>query len=110
MKDPQFIAATLFVKKPERVEALLFIMTLSLAVYAALEYRIRQELDEKKETVPNQLGKNVKNPTTRWIFQSFSNIHVLYGQKEKSILNLKPIHKQIINLLGDKYHKYYFLI
>ncbi len=27
LKDPQFIAATLFVKKPERIEALLFIMT-----------------------------------------------------------------------------------
>jgi transposase len=110
LKDPQFIAATLFVKKPERVEALLFIMTLALTVYAALEYKIRQQLVEKNETVPNQLGKQVKNPTTRWVFQCFSNIHVLYGQNEKSILNLKTINQQIINLLGDKYHKYYFLI
>jgi transposase len=110
LKDPQFIAATLFVKKPERVEALLFIMTLALTVYAALEYKIRQQLVKKNETVPNQLGKQVKNPTTRWVFQCFSNIHVLYGQNEKSILNLKPINQQLINLLGDKYHKYYFLI
>lgn len=110
LKDPQFIAATLFVKKPERVEALLFIMTLALTVYAALEYKIRQQLAEKNETVPNQLGKQVKNPTTRWVFQCFSNIHVLYGQNEKKILNLKPINQQLINLLGDKYHKYYFLI
>jgi transposase len=28
LKDPQFMAATFFVKNPERVEALLFIMTL----------------------------------------------------------------------------------
>lgn len=110
LKDPQFLAATLFVKKPERVEALLFIMTLSLTIYAALEYRIRQQLDEKSETVPNQLGKQVKNPTTRWVFQCFSNIHVLYGENEKIILNIKPINQQIIKLLGDKYYKYYFLI
>lgn len=110
LKDPQFIAATLFVKKPETVEALLFMMTLALTVYAALEYRIRQQLDEKNETVPNQLGKQVKNPTTRWVFQCFSNIHVLYGQEKNIILNLKPINQQIINLLGDKYNKYYFLI
>ena len=44
LKDPQFLAATIFVKKPERVEALLFIMTLSLTVYAAIEYKIRQKL------------------------------------------------------------------
>lgn len=110
LKDPQFIAATLFVKKPERVEALLFIMTLALTVYAALEYRIRQKLDEKNETIPNQLGKQVKNPTTRWVFQCFSNIHVLYGQEKNIILNLKPINQQILNLLGEKYGKYYFLI
>ncbi|MBK8657186.1 MAG: hypothetical protein IPN20_25565 [Haliscomenobacter sp.] len=34
LKDPQFIASSFFVKKPERVEALLFIMTLCLSVYA----------------------------------------------------------------------------
>lgn len=41
LKDPQFIASSLFVKKTQRVEALLFIMTLCLILYAALEHEIR---------------------------------------------------------------------
>jgi len=38
------LTAKKIVKKPERVEALLFIMALCLSVYAAIEYRIRQKL------------------------------------------------------------------
>jgi transposase len=89
LKDPQFMATNMFVKKPERVEALLFIMTLCLTVYAALEYRIRQQLEQKQETFDNQLGKPVKNPTTRWVFQCFSNITVLYGLKKPAFLNIR---------------------
>ena len=111
LKDPQFLAATIFLKKPERVEALLFIMTLCLTVYAALEHRVRQQLQEKDLTFPNQLGKKVKNPTTRWIFQTFANINLLHNQADKStiIINLKPDNVFIIKLLGEKYKKYYFL-
>lgn len=109
LKDPQFMASTIFVKKPQRVEALLFIMTLSLTIYAAIEYSIRQKLNNNNDTLPNQIGKEVKNPTSRWIFQLFSNIHVLYGNDNPLILNLLPINLKIIKLLGINYHKYYFL-
>ena len=110
LKDPQFLASTIFVKKPERVEALLFLMTLSLTVYAAIEYRIRQALKQQDLTFPNQLGKPIKNPTARWVFQCFSNITLLYNQNKPKpiILNLKPNNHLIIKLLGEKYFKYYF--
>ena len=65
LKDPQFVAASFFVKKPERVEALLFIMTLCLSVYAAIEYKARQVLIKTNQTLPNQINKQVKNPTAR---------------------------------------------
>jgi len=109
LKDPQFMASTLFVKKPERVEALLFIMTLCLSVHAAIEYRIRQNLQEQNQTVPNQLGKQINNPTTRWIFACFTGIHILYTENRTIILNIKPLHIKILNIFGQKYHKYYFL-
>ena len=110
LKDPQFMASTLFVKKPERIEALLFIMTLCLSVYAAIEFRIRQALILLNLTLPNQLGKQVKNPTARWIFTYFSNITILYVNQQPKILNFKDLHRKVIDLLGLKYHKYYFLI
>jgi len=109
LKDPQFVAASLFVKKPERVEALLFIMTLCLTVYAAIEHRLRQRLEQQNETLPNQIGKQVKNPTARWAFELFIGIHVLYGQGRPIVLNIKPLHLKIIGLLGPKYKKYYLI-
>lgn len=56
-KDPQFMASTLFLKSPQRVMALMMVMTVCLLVYAALEYRIRQSLDEHEQAFPNQKGQ-----------------------------------------------------
>ena len=85
-------------------------MTLSLTVYAAIEYKIRQKLKENDTTIPNQIGKEVKNPSARWVFQTFNGIHVLYGKEKPVILNLNNINTKIIGLLGDNFRKYYFLI
>ncbi|MBE8233320.1 MAG: IS1634 family transposase [Endozoicomonadaceae bacterium] len=108
LKDPQFLAATLFLKKPERIMALLMIMTLSLLIYATIEHRIRGLLNEKNETFPDQKGKPTKKPTTRWIFQSFSGIHVLsINQNQVLILNLKEKHSIILRLMGENFQKIY---
>lgn len=81
------MASSFFVKKPQRVEALLFIMTLCLTVYAALEYKLSQQLERQGQTLPNQLGKPITNPTMRWIFALFTGIHILYGMPQLMVLN-----------------------
>jgi transposase len=65
LKDPQFLASSLYLKKPERIMALLMVMTVCLLVYAALEYRIRLALQTHNATFPNQKGQRVQTPTTR---------------------------------------------
>ncbi len=108
LKDPQFLASTLYLKKPERIMALLMIMTLSLLIYAALEHKIRKALHENDETFPNQLGKPIKKPTARWVFQCFSGIHVLIINKVHNlIMNLKKIHYKLLRLLGKKFEYIY---
>jgi len=111
LKDPQFVASSFFVKKPERLEALVFIMTLCLCVYAAIEYRIRQQLKDQQQTLPNQLGKEVQNPTARWVFQLFAGIHLLSIQSngQHLVINLKPIHLKIMKLIGSHVQKYYLV-
>jgi len=54
LKDPEFLASSLYLKKPERIMALLMVMTVCLLVYAALENRIRQALQGHDATFPNQ--------------------------------------------------------
>jgi transposase len=73
LKDPRFLASSLYLKKPERIMA----MTVCLLVYAALEYRIRKGLTDSQATFPSQKGQPGQNPTARWVFQYFGGIHLL---------------------------------
>jgi transposase len=113
LKDPLFFASGLFLEKPERIMALLMIMGLALLVYALAEHKLRRELIEKEETVPNQVGKPTQRPTMRRVFQVFEGIDVLLIAEPlgptRLVLNLKPIHYKILNLLGPEIRKCYFL-
>jgi len=104
LKSPEFLSDSLFLKKPERIEAMLMIMTLCLMVYASLEYKIRKELKTQNKTFPNQLGKPIQNPTARWVFECFFAIHILYiAQAQKMVVGLNDKHQLILELLGVKY-------
>mgnify|MGYP001149354016 CR=1 FL=1 len=108
LKDPNIVGSSLFVQKPERMMAILMIMTLCLLVYSALEYVTRTLLKKQNLTYKNQIGKQVQNPTMKWIFECFEGIHILHmPDKQRVVLNLKERHRQIINLLGNCYSKYY---
>jgi transposase len=109
LKDPQFFASSLYLKKPERIMALLMVMTVCLLVYAALEYRIRTALKAHDATFPDQKGKPVQNPTARWVFHYFIGIHVLRirGQWDSIVVNLTEEHQALLRLLGTPYERLY---
>jgi transposase len=104
LKDPWFMANTLFLKSPKRIMALMMIMTLCLLIYGALEYRIRQSLQQHQQTFPTQLGTTTAKPTARWVFQFFAGIHVLLIDScREVILNSNIYHQQLLKLLGEHY-------
>ena len=108
LKDPEFLASTLYLKKPERIMALLMVMTVCLLVYAALEYRIRRALQGHDATFPNQQGKRVQNPTARWVFHYFVGIHLLIAPGQWPIvLNLTDEHRNLLQILGKPYMAFY---
>lgn len=101
LKDPRVVADSLYVQKPSRVAALLFVMVCCLLVYSALEYRIRTGLKQNDQTVPDQKNKPTQKPTARWIFEVFIGIHVLtLPDRTEMVLNLKPPQRTVIQLLG----------
>ena len=108
LKAPQFLASSLYLKKPQRLMALLRVMTVCLLVYAALEYRIRTALKEHAATFPDQKGQRIQNPTARWVFHYFVGIHVLSipGQG-RMMLNLTDEHQHLLQLLGKRYAWFY---
>ncbi|MCP3673473.1 MAG: IS1634 family transposase, partial [Gammaproteobacteria bacterium] len=66
LKSPDFLTSSLYLKKPERIEALLMVMTCCLMVYAALEHKMRRELKAQSVYFPNLKYKPCQNPTARW--------------------------------------------
>jgi transposase len=108
LKDPWFMANTLFLKSPKRIMALMMIMTLCLLIYGALEHRIRQSLQQHQQTFPTQLGTTTAKPTARWVFQFFAGIHVLLIDScREVILNSNIYHQQLLKLLGERYVRLY---
>ena len=75
LKSPDFLTSALYIKKPERIEALLMVMTTCLMVYASLEHIIRKKLKEQAEYFPDMKKKPTQRPTARWVFQCFAGRH-----------------------------------
>jgi transposase len=114
LKDPLFFADSLFLKKPERIMALMMIMGLALLIYALAERQLRLSLENNNEKIPDQKGKPTSIPTIRWVFQIFEGIDILSvwvnGQPTlRQVLNLRPVHQQIIRLFGSQVRNCYFL-
>ena len=111
LKDPLFFASSLFLEKPQRIMALLMVMGLALLVYALAERWLRTELIKQNQTLVNQVGKPTQRPTLRRIFQVFEGIDVLLTQQgediQRLVVNLKPIHYQILDLFGGDIKKCY---
>jgi len=112
LKDPMFLASTLFLKKIERIMALLMVMTVCLLVYAALEHRIRKTLKQHGAFVPDQKGKPTRRPTARWVFELFLDVHLLTititaDTLQTLVLNLQDELRALLVLLGKPYEQLY---
>ena len=107
LKDPMMMGSSLFLQKPQRIMALLMIMTLCLMVYSALEFKVRTLLKQTGQTIKGRLGKPTNKPSLRWIFECFEGIHYLIEHRTFRILNMKHKHRIILDILGPNYWKYY---
>ncbi|MFM6374235.1 MAG: IS1634 family transposase [Microcystis panniformis] len=107
LKDPLFFADSFFVKNPERIETMLFLMSLCLLVYNLGQRELRNELKRLKTGVKNQLNKLTSSPTLRWIFQCFQGIHLVTLTGVKQIVNLTEERRFILNFLPSSCQKYY---
>ena len=108
LKDPMFFAHSMFLKNEDRIVAMVMVMGLALMVYSLAEKKLRGALERENETIPDQKKKPTKKPTIRRVFQVFEGITVLYRCSEVvKVMNLRPIHRKILALLGREYERIY---
>jgi transposase len=105
LKDPLFFVSSLFVKKPSRIQGLLMVMTLALLVYSVAQRRVRKQLAQQNETVPNQIHQPTPRPTLRWLFQLLEGIHrvrvTIQDKVHDVIEGLNEVKSKILCLFGE---------
>ncbi len=107
LNDPLCMADAIYLKKESRIKALVMVMCTCLLVYSIAQRKLRAALKEQSKSLPNQLGKDVQNPTLKWVFQLFGCVHVIYQEIEgkilKTISNLNELRIKILKLLGSRF-------
>jgi transposase len=111
IKDKSFRVSEVYLKKPQRIEALSMIMVLTLMVYSVAEWKLRERLKEMGETIPNQVKKQTQKPTLKWVFVLMRGItEVKIEEDSKTIIkiaNVDEVKDKIIRLMGKNCEKYY---
>jgi transposase len=95
IKDDTFQVDSVFLKTPERIDALMMVMTLCLMVYGVSEYELHQSLQKSGETIPSQTKKPTNKPSLRWVYFLFRVVNVL------SVATSDHTQKLVVNLNGD---------
>ena len=84
---------------------LMMIMLLSLLVYGIAERRMRACLKQQGQTLPNQIGQQIPNPTLRWVFQLLQGINYLTmftGKQARHVLEgITELRHKILQLFGE---------
>jgi transposase len=81
------------------------VMTLALLVYSVTQRRLRQQLAEHNETVPNQINQPTMAPTLRWVFQLLEGIHrvrvTAHGQAHDRVEVLTDVQIKVLRQFGE---------
>lgn len=111
LKDPLFFTSSLFLKKQERIEGLLMVMTLALLVYSIAQRRLRGYLQATGKTLPNQIKKEISFPTLRWIFQLMEGIEyvevTIDGKTQKAVTGITELRMRILACFSGPVQKIY---
>ena len=102
----------IFLKKDNRVEALISVLMVCLKICSAIEFKIAKQLKEEQKELANIYAGNPKQstarPTAKKILEQFKEIAItlIYEPKSKSprvmMTDLNPNILEIIRLIGFK--------
>ena len=109
LKDPLFFADSFFAENPERIETMLFLMSLCLLIYNLGQRELRNNLKRAKIGIKNQRRQVNKFSYIKMGFQCFQGIHLLTLNGINQIVNLTDERNFILNCLPSSCQKYYFL-
>lgn len=105
LKSPHFVNS-LYLDTPERIEALTYLILISMMILSVAEYVVRREMKAEEEMIIGPGGIKMKQPSLVAILGVFNvgigvKVVSLEGKKYRSLAHpLKESHKKILKYLG----------
>jgi transposase len=99
LKDP-VIVNSLFLKKPERIEALGFVLLLALLIWRVIERTMRRHVDTTRRPLPGWDKKATERPTAFMMVTKFTGVIVLkLGHDRQLARPLSEVQHQYLTAL-----------
>jgi transposase len=100
LKDP-LIVNSLFLKKPERIEALGLVLLLALLLWRLVERALRVHVETTGNTLTGWDKKATQKPTAFMMMTKFAAVMVIkMGSQRQLVQPLSPIHQQYLSALN----------
>jgi transposase len=100
LKDP-LIVNSLFLKKPERIEALGLVLLLALLLWRLVERTLRGHVETTETPLPGWDKKATQKPTAFMMMTKFAAVTVLkVGLQRQLVHPLSPVQQQYLRALG----------
>ncbi|MHC1744038.1 MAG: IS1634 family transposase [Syntrophobacteraceae bacterium] len=100
LKDPVLINSV-FLKKPERIEAPGLILVLSLLIWRLIELQMRSHLEKEQTTIPGWDNKPTERPTTFMMATKFDNIRIIKIRQQRALNGrLSDVQERYLVALG----------
>ena len=109
LKDPLFLADSVYLKTPQRIETLGMLMGLCLLVYNLGQRKVRQELKLQQRTIRNHNRQPTSSPTLRRIFQMFKGLQIATLEGEIIVTNLTDELQEVLKYFSVYCQRYYGL-
>ncbi len=111
-KDPRFFVDSIYLKKPSRIDALLWLMSLALLVYSALEYYLRRTMREHQLSIKKleSKGRNERPTLMRFFQYVFNNTLSIVGVPHTDILQIPWFNEDLQNIfrcMGPEWTRYF---
>lgn len=99
LKDDQIVNA-IFLKKPERIEALGLILLISLLIWRLIEHTMRTTLEAADNTLSGWDNKPTQRPTSYMMSWKFKGVLVLrIGNRRQLAKPMSPIQKAFLSAM-----------
>jgi transposase len=100
LKDPVLVNA-IFLKKPERIEALGLILVISLLLWRLIELTMRQHLERHQSKLPGWNKRPTQRPTTFMMTTKFESVQVIMVRGQRLLgRRLSELQKLYLAALG----------